>query len=64
MADLFDLSTSEAKEEAEAEALRHEMLALAELAGLRKLTSAEALRFFHLIDLTEEEWAEQHTTTH
>ena len=63
MADLFDLSTSEAaKEQTDAEAHQDEMFALAKLAGLRKLTSEEALRFHHLIDLTEKEWTD--TTTH
>jgi hypothetical protein len=65
MADLFDLSNVEAaKMEAEVEARRQEMCTLVKLAGIRPLTSGEALRLLRLIDLTEYDGIERHTATH
>ena len=65
MANLFELSTGEAaKKEADAEAHRQELIAIFELARFRLLTSGEARRANHLIDLIYEYRTEQRTTTH
>jgi hypothetical protein len=65
MADLFDLSNMEAaKLEADIEARRQELIAFLSLAGVRRLTSTEALRALHLVDLTEYEEIERHSATH